>query len=223
MTGATDPASRAMSGAITPDALLVHRLGHRRLSRRTIEAFPGEQLFGFPAGGMRSYGAPAPELSGMGAPFVRGVVTGEQEPFAVRDASTRDRALKLWDERTARITALWASIPPERFGETITAFGQYMDTVTTLLFYIIDNAVHHRGQGHVDLPAPGIEPPPFRERDWTRSGSRPAGPRRDVTFRVARDPSHRYDSWHIRSWFSSLPPSLSRRLQHVHRPTPSTY
>ena len=164
MTSASAP-SPATSGVITPDALLQHWLGHRRLSRRSIEAFPEDQLFAFSVGGMRPYGAMALEMIGMGAPFIRGVVTAEWEPFTMRDATTRERVLELWDESTERISALWAQIPPERFGETITAFGQYTDTVTNLLFYIIDNEVHHRGQGYVYLRALGIEPAPFWERD----------------------------------------------------------
>jgi uncharacterized damage-inducible protein DinB len=36
--------------------------------------------------------------------------------------------------------------------------------VHSLLFYIIDNEVHHRGQGYVYLRALGIEPPPFYDR-----------------------------------------------------------
>jgi uncharacterized damage-inducible protein DinB len=155
----------AAPGAITPDALLEHWLGHRRLSRRMIEAFPDDQLFSFSVGGMRPYGALAMEMIGMGAPFIRGVVTGQWEPFAARDASTRERVLELWDESTERITALWAQVPPERFGETVKAFGQYEGTVTHLLLYIIDNEIHHRGQGYVYLRALGIEPPPFWERD----------------------------------------------------------
>ena len=33
-----------------------------------------------------------------------------------------------------------------------------------LILYVIDNEVHHRGQGYVYLRAMGIEPPPFYER-----------------------------------------------------------
>ena len=33
-----------------------------------------------------------------------------------------------------------------------------------LLFYIIDNEVHHRGQGFVYLRALGVEPPQFPDR-----------------------------------------------------------
>jgi uncharacterized damage-inducible protein DinB len=36
--------------------------------------------------------------------------------------------------------------------------------VYDLLLYVIDNEVHHRGQGYVYLRALGITPPPFYER-----------------------------------------------------------
>ena len=77
---------------------------------------------------------------------------------------TREKLLELWDEGTERITALWTGIPDERFSETIKAFGRYEGRVSDLLLYVIDNEVHHRGQGYVYLRALGIEPAPFRER-----------------------------------------------------------
>jgi uncharacterized damage-inducible protein DinB len=36
--------------------------------------------------------------------------------------------------------------------------------VHDLVLYVIDNEIHHRGQGTVYLRALGIEPPPFYER-----------------------------------------------------------
>ena len=51
----TDTAT--MTTFITPDALLEHWQGHRRLTRRIIEAFPEDKLFAFqPALPMRSFG-----------------------------------------------------------------------------------------------------------------------------------------------------------------------
>lgn len=55
-------------------------------------------------------------------------------------------------------------MPPQRLQETHTAFGQRTGTATRLLLYIIDNEVHHCGQGYVYLRELGIEPPPFYER-----------------------------------------------------------
>ena len=72
--------------------------------------------------------------------------------------------LRLWDEATAQLTALWPQIPAGRFLDTLTAFGQYTDALHNLILYVIDNEIHHRGQGYVYLRALGIEPPPFYER-----------------------------------------------------------
>jgi uncharacterized damage-inducible protein DinB len=73
--------------------------------------------------------------------------------------------LRLWDESTEQLDALWPQIPPQRFQETLTAFGQYPGVLHDLILYVIDNAIHHRGQGYVYLRALGIAPPPFYERD----------------------------------------------------------
>jgi uncharacterized damage-inducible protein DinB len=153
------------TGVIPADALLKHWQGHRRLTRRMIEAFPEDQLFSYSIGGMRSFGALAQELLGMAAPMVEGVVTGEWKPYAGGKAATRDELLKGWDESTERLEALWPQIPPERFQEHMVAFGAYPGLLYDLLLYVIDNEVHHRGQGYVYLRALGIEPPPFYERE----------------------------------------------------------
>ncbi len=55
-------------------------------------------------------------------------------------------------------------IPPPRFQETLTAFGQYTGALHDLILYVIDNEIHHRGQGYVYLRALGIEPPAFYDR-----------------------------------------------------------
>jgi uncharacterized damage-inducible protein DinB len=150
---------------ITPVALLEHWQGHRRLTRRMIEAFPEDQLFTFSVGGLRSFGVLAKEMLGMAAPMVRGVVTNEWPAYTPVEATTREEILRLWDEQTEELNALWPQIPPERFQETITAFGQYTGPTYDLLLYVIDNEVHHRGQGYVYLRALGITPPPFYERN----------------------------------------------------------
>jgi uncharacterized damage-inducible protein DinB len=150
---------------ITPEALLEHWQGHRRLTRHLIEAFPEDQLFRFSVGGMRTFGELALEMLGMAAPMVRGLVTGEWDAYSATEAGSREEVLRLWDESTEQLDALWARIPPERFQETITAFGQYEGRVYDLLLYVIDNEIHHRGQGYVYLRALGVEPPPFWVRD----------------------------------------------------------
>ena len=149
---------------ITPEALLEHWQGHRRLTRRLIEAFPEDQLFTYSIGGMRSFGALAMEMLSMAEPMVRGTATGEWNLSFERDPKPKEEILRRWDESTEQLNALWAQIPPERFQETMTAFGQYEGRVYDLILYVVDNEIHHRGQGYVYLRALGIEPPPFYER-----------------------------------------------------------
>jgi uncharacterized damage-inducible protein DinB len=158
------PASAASAVVITPEALLEHWQGHRRLTRRLIEAFPEDQLFTYSIGGMRPFGALALEMITMAAPMVRGVVSGEWNTSWDRDERSKDEVLRLWDEATEEINTLWAQVPVERFQENIVAFGQYPGPVYSLLLYVIDNEIHHRGQGYVYLRALGVEPPPFYER-----------------------------------------------------------
>lgn len=149
---------------IPTDALLAHWQGHRKLTRRVIEAFPEEELFRFRIGPMRTFGDMARELLGMAAPLVRGIATGEWAPYSSAEASTREELLRLWDESTEEIDTYWAQIPAERFQEMHTAFNMYTDKVYGLILYAIDNEIHHRGQGYVYLRALNVEPPPFWDR-----------------------------------------------------------
>jgi uncharacterized damage-inducible protein DinB len=150
---------------MTPEAFLTHWQGHRRLTRRVIEAFPEDQFFTFSVGGMRSFGTLANEMLGMAVPMVRGAVTGEWTAYTDDQATTKTEVLRRWDDSTTQLAVLWPRIPLERFAETLTAFGQYTDTLTNLLLYVVDNEIHHRAQGYVYLRALGIEPPPFYVRD----------------------------------------------------------
>jgi uncharacterized damage-inducible protein DinB len=150
---------------ITPSGLLNHWQGHRRLTRRVIEAFPEDQLFKFSIGSMRPFGAMALELLTMAEPMVRGIATDQwDQPTFNRDERPKSKILEEWDESTEKINSQWAQIPSERFQETMTAFGQYTGVVHDLMLYIVDNEIHHRGQGYVYLRALGVEPPPFYER-----------------------------------------------------------
>ncbi|HEX8242626.1 MAG TPA: DinB family protein [Longimicrobium sp.] len=156
--------SAPSAGFISPEALLEHWQGHRRLTRRVIEAFPDDQLFTFSIGGMRTFGELAMEMVSMAAPMARGVATGDWNTSWDREAKPKEEILRRWDEGTEEIDRLWAQIAPEKFAESMVAFGQYPGRAHDLILYVIDNEVHHRGQGYVYLRALGIEPPPFYER-----------------------------------------------------------
>lgn len=149
---------------ITPDAILSYWQGHRRLTRRVIDAFPDDKLFTFSVGGMRPFGGLAMELITMAVPMVRGAISGEWDASLDRASRPKQEVLRLWDENTRELDALWPKIPPQRFGEKLTAFGQYEGVLHDHILYIIDNEIHHRGQGYVYLRALGIEPPPFYDR-----------------------------------------------------------
>ena len=156
--------SATLTPFITPEGLLAHWQGHRRLTRRVINAFPDDKLFTFSVGGMRPFGALAMEMVTMAVPMVWGAVAGDWTMSTNGDSRPKQEVLRLWDESTEQLNSLWQQIPAQRFGETITAFGQYTGVLHDLILYVIDNEIHHRGQGYVYLRALGIEPPPFYER-----------------------------------------------------------
>ena len=149
---------------ITADALLEHWQGHRRLTRRVIDAFPEDQLFTFSIGGMRPFGALALEMLMMAVPMIRGAASSDWTTAQSRDAQPKAEILRRCDESTQELNTLWGKLRADGFGETITAFGQYTGTLHDLILYVIDNEIHHRGQGFVYLRALGIEPPPFYKR-----------------------------------------------------------
>jgi uncharacterized damage-inducible protein DinB len=149
---------------ISPEALLAHWQAHRALTRRVIEAFPADELYAFSLGGMRTFGAMANELLAMASPMVQGLATGDWETYSPEEVDSKDELLKLWDESTEEITEFWSQLPGDVFGKTVTSFGQFTGPVHWQVFYVIDNEIHHRGQGYVYLRALGVEPPAFYER-----------------------------------------------------------
>jgi len=153
------------SGVLSSEALLDHWQGHRRVTRRVIEAFPEDKLFTFSVGSMRSFSDLVSEFLMMAEPIVRGVATGEWKELKL-DPKPKTKAdlLKLWDEATEAINKTWREIPEERFAAVDKAFGQWEGSGINTILYAIDNEIHHRGQGYVYLRALGIEPPAFYDR-----------------------------------------------------------
>jgi uncharacterized damage-inducible protein DinB len=150
---------------ITPEQLLKHWQGHRSLTRRVIEAFPEDQLFKFSVGGMRPFSTLALEMINMAVASVNGVATGRWAWANDGDKpTTKADLLASWDETTGEIDRAWADVPLDRFQLVDKAFGQWEMPNYGMILYIIDNEVHHRGQGYVYLRALGIEPPHFWER-----------------------------------------------------------
>jgi uncharacterized damage-inducible protein DinB len=139
--------------------------GHRRLTRKTIEAFPEDKLFQFSVGGMRPFSELAWEFIRMAVPIVDGVSTGKWEEYNGPKPETKSELLRVWDVQTAELDEKFGKIPAHRFREVDKAFGQWEMSGLTTIQYAIDNEIHHRGQGYVYLRALGIAPPPFWERN----------------------------------------------------------
>jgi len=149
---------------ITPEQLLEDWQGHRRLTRRMIEAFPEDSLLNYSVGGMRPFAALAMEMINMAVPILRGEITRKWVSSELVLPATKAELLELWDDATAEIDRSWPQIPLHRFQEVDTAFGQWKMPGYAMFLYAIDNEIHHRGQGYVYLRSLGIEPPPFYER-----------------------------------------------------------
>lgn len=159
------------STVISPSDLLQQWQGHRNLTRRVIDAFPEDKLFNYSIGGMRPFSQLAIEMLGMGVPSLNGVITKTWEKFEdieitkkENQPTTKQGLLEAWDKTTEEINALWPKIDISRFQDVELAFGMWEGPVYWLIFYNIDNEIHHRAQGYVYLRSLGIEPPPFWER-----------------------------------------------------------
>ncbi|BAV08339.1 hypothetical protein FLA_4375 [Filimonas lacunae] len=156
---------------ISSENLLNEWIGHRRLTRRVIEAFPEDQLFTFQIGGMRTFGAMVKELLDIGATGVKGMVTNDwgttdfNNHHMTDEQKTKEYLLQQWDLSTEAIIHWFPQISEERFQETVKSFGQYEGHVYSSLLYFIDNEIHHRAQGFVYLRSLGVEPPAF----WNRN------------------------------------------------------
>jgi uncharacterized damage-inducible protein DinB len=153
------------ANVISAEDLLKNWQGHRRLTRRVIDAFPEDKLFQFSVGGMRPFAEMAWEFIRMAVPIVDGVSTGKWEEYKEPKPTTKAELLRMWDAQTAELDEKFPEIPAHRFAEVDKAFGQWEGAGIATIQYAIDNEIHHRGQGYVYLRALGIEPPPFWERN----------------------------------------------------------
>jgi DinB family len=151
---------------LSSEKLLDHWQGHRRLTRRVIEAFPEDKLFSFSLGSMRPFSEMVMEFLKMAEPIVHGVATGKWvNKDDLGSPHTKAELLALWDQATVAINRLWPTIPPHRFAEVDKAFGQWESTGINTILYGIDNEIHHRGQAYVYLRELGVEPPAFYDRN----------------------------------------------------------
>lgn len=150
---------------LTPAQLLAHWQGHRQLTRRTIEAFPAEGFTQHHAPGMRTFQDMACELAAMLEYQLEWFRTGKahwDESVQEHQSPPRAEILAWWDRLTAELDAEFPKVGIEQWLTPVDSpFGKM--TPLTSVLYLIDNEVHHRGQGYVYLRELGVTPPPFYE------------------------------------------------------------
>lgn len=153
--------------ALTSDLLLRHWLGHRRLTRRTIVAFPETALFEHHAPGMRPFAAMVHEVTIYMPHLLRGAADGIWDwPGDVASTAPTSKAdlLAAFDAATEDLKRDLPRITSERFLAVDQPIGSRQEPVVFTLLYFLDNEIHHRAQGFVYLRELGIEPPAFYQR-----------------------------------------------------------
>ena len=152
---------------LSTDALLSHWQGHRSLTRRTIEAFPAEQLFVFqPAPPVRSFGEMMLEVLNVLEPNLRGFADGVWTWNDRYSADSKESLLGAWDDAGKMLGDYWPRISAAHLQEVEPGYfyGGPPQPHLDRVLYFIDNEVHHRAQGFIYLRLLGIEPPLFFER-----------------------------------------------------------
>src|SRR3569832_352401 len=88
---------------ITPQELINHWQGHRRLTRRIIDAFPADELENYSIGGMRTPLELSKELVTLGAPGIKGILTNEWPNYGEASQGIDNKAdvLRRWDADTS--------------------------------------------------------------------------------------------------------------------------
>ncbi|MGE5590589.1 MAG: DinB family protein [Bacillota bacterium] len=154
------------------DLLTIPRLremleGNRRLTVRTLQAYPEQALFVHAAPNMRTAAALFQEILGMDRAFVRGTATGQWEYVHVaKDASTKEELLQAFATLQKETQDWWDSITEERLfavEDDRFGWGPPQPNLERIL-YSLENEIHHRGQIYVYLRELGVEPPAFYER-----------------------------------------------------------
>ncbi|HEU5141144.1 MAG TPA: DinB family protein [Bacillales bacterium] len=139
--------------------------GNRRLTMRTIEAFPEEELFGYvPTAPLRAFSEMVKEILNIESAYMKGIAM-DQWAFSdqFKAVSNKEDLLKTCDEVREETRKLWASMSEERLGIVLDDpfFGGPPQSHFERVQYALENEIHHRGQGFIYLRMLGIEPPAF--------------------------------------------------------------
>lgn len=157
-----------MAELLSPAQLLEMFEGHRRLTVRTIEAFPEAELFTYkPAETLRPFAEMAKEILDVEKTYVRGMMTGEwRYTPEYKEVTTKAGLLAACDEVRQYTRQAWSDVTVDLLlkEEVDHLFGEFAQKNVGRLWYALENEIHHRGQGYIYLRMLGIEPPPFWER-----------------------------------------------------------
>jgi uncharacterized damage-inducible protein DinB len=150
---------------LTLEQFYNHWQGHRRLTLRTVEAFPEDKLFSYNVEPMRTFGEIAKEMLEVENSTLHGILSGEWKwKPKYSTISSKQELLTTFEQIGKQTQESWAKLSPERIGAVEKdAWGMTRANYERLL-YMSDNEIHHRAQGYVYLRLLGIEPPAFYER-----------------------------------------------------------
>lgn len=141
-----------------------HFRGHRRLTIRTIQAFPEDRLVSYRVEPMRTFAELAGEILMLERYTLNGIITGSWTWQTPEPVASQQALLSAFALQAQESSGLFGQLTGERL-EAVEkdGFGQTWANRDRLL-YMVDNEIHHRAQGYVYLRLLGLEPPAFWER-----------------------------------------------------------
>jgi uncharacterized damage-inducible protein DinB len=149
---------------LTLEQFYDHWQGHRRLTIRTVEAFPEDKLFSYKVEPMRTYGEIVNEIIGVETYTLDGIVSGNWAWKQGEALTSKDALLASFAQRENSAKELWSKLTSERVQAVEKDAMDLTWSNRDRLLYMLDNEIHHRAQGYVYLRLLGIEPPTFCQR-----------------------------------------------------------
>lgn len=143
---------------------IAHFQGHRRLTIRTLQAFPEDQLLGYRVEPMRTFAEMAGEILALERYTLHGIISGNWAWQTPAPLASKQALVSAFELQGQESPGLFGKLSSERL-EAVEkdSFGARWANRDRLL-YMLDNEIHHRAQGYVYLRLLGIEPPAFWER-----------------------------------------------------------
>lgn len=156
-----------MPEVLNPSQLLEILEGNRRLTVRTVQAFPEHDLFHYAVKPMRTFAELVKEFMLYEEGIVRGIATGEwkydQSGEQYKEIATTQELLAACEAVRRQTREWWPRVTVERL---VAVEQDQWGTFRNFdrLQMAIENENHHRGQGYVYLRLLGIAPPHFYQR-----------------------------------------------------------